>query len=73
MSWDKIDEQWKQATGKVREEWGMLTERDLTMIGGSKDRLIDKIQEKYGIARDDVEKQVDQFASAHFSTESGGT
>ncbi len=69
MSWDKIEGQWKQAIGKVKEEWGMLTDHDLTAIKGKKDQLIGKIQEKYGIAKDEAERQVDEFMSAHLSTD----
>jgi len=47
MSWGKIDGPWKRAMGKIKEEWGMLTDHDLTVIDGNKDQLIGKIQEKY--------------------------
>jgi uncharacterized protein YjbJ (UPF0337 family) len=69
MSWDKIEGQWKQWTGKVKEEWGMLTDHDLDLINGKKDQLIGKIQEKYGIAKDEAESQVNEFMSAHLSTD----
>ena len=46
--WDRIKGNWKQVKGKVREKWGLLSGDDLEHIAGHKDRLIGKIQEKYG-------------------------
>jgi uncharacterized protein YjbJ (UPF0337 family) len=45
-------------TGKVKEQWGKLTDQDLTVIDGKRDQVVGKIQEKYGIARDEAERQV---------------
>jgi uncharacterized protein YjbJ (UPF0337 family) len=47
--------------GKVKEMWGKLTDDDLTAINGKKEQLVYKIQERYGIAKDAAEKQVDEF------------
>jgi uncharacterized protein YjbJ (UPF0337 family) len=47
--------------GKVKEKWGKLTDDDLTAIDGKKEQLVDKIQERHGIAKDAAEKQVDEF------------
>ena len=49
--WDQLQGNWKQIKGKVREKWGLLTDDDLEHIAGHKDRLIGKIQEKYGEAK----------------------
>lgn len=49
--WDRVKGNWKQIKGKVREKWGLLTEDDLEHIAGHKDRLVGKIQEKYGEAK----------------------
>jgi uncharacterized protein YjbJ (UPF0337 family) len=65
MNWDKIEGQWKQSAGKVKEKWGKLTDNDLTAINGKREQLVGKIQERYGIAKDEAEKQVDEFAVAH--------
>jgi uncharacterized protein YjbJ (UPF0337 family) len=62
MNWDKIEGPWKQPAGKVKEKWGKLTDDDLTVINGKREQLVGKIQERYGIAKDEVEKQVDEFA-----------
>ena len=49
--WDQIRGNWKQLKGRVREKWGLLTDDDLEHIAGHKDRLVGKIQEKYGEAK----------------------
>jgi uncharacterized protein YjbJ (UPF0337 family) len=61
MNWDQIEGKWKQYSGKAREQWGKLTDNDFTVIAGKKDQLVGKIQERYGIAKDEAEKQVDEF------------
>ncbi|MEQ1803554.1 MAG: CsbD family protein [Gammaproteobacteria bacterium] len=58
MNWDRIEGNWKQATGKVKERWGKLTNDDLDVIAGRRDQLAGKIQERYGIAKDEAEKQL---------------
>ncbi len=65
MNWDQIEGKWKQAMGKVRVKWGKLTDDDLTTINGKKEQLVGKIQERYGIAKDVAEKQVDEFTQAY--------
>ncbi|MBS0436919.1 MAG: CsbD family protein, partial [Proteobacteria bacterium] len=52
---------WKQFKGKVKEQWGKLTDDDLDVIAGKRDQLVGKIQERHGIARDDAEKQVSDW------------
>ena len=59
MDWDRVQGSWKQSTGKVKEKWGKLTDDDLTAINGRRDQLEGKIQERYGIAKDQVRKDVD--------------
>lgn len=61
MNWDRIEGNWKQFTGKVREKWGALTDDDFDKIAGKRDQLIGRIQERYGIAKDEAEKQVRDF------------
>ena len=58
MNWDRVEGNWKQVTGKVKEQWGKLTEDDLTVINGKQDQLVGRIQERYGIAKDEAERQV---------------
>lgn len=58
MNKDMIAGNWKQLTGKVKEQWGKLTDDDLTVIEGKRDQLIGRVQERYGIARDKAAEQV---------------
>lgn len=61
MNWDQIEGNWKQFKGKVREKWGELTDDDIQIIGGKKDKLIGKLQEKYGLAKEEAEEELRQF------------
>ena len=63
MNWDTIKGNWKQMTGKVKEEWGELTDDEITEAEGDREQLVGKIQAKYGIAKDEAEKQVDSFVA----------
>ena len=58
MNWDRIEGNWKQVTGKVKEQWGKLTDDDLLAIEGRRDQLVGKIQTRYGISREEAEAQV---------------
>jgi uncharacterized protein YjbJ (UPF0337 family) len=60
---DKVKGQWKQLAGKVKAQWGKLTEDDVTIVDGTSEYLEGKIQERYGIARDEARRQVKDFAS----------
>jgi uncharacterized protein YjbJ (UPF0337 family) len=70
MNWDQLEGKWKQYSGKVKEKWGKLTDDDLDVVRGRRDQLIGKIQERYGIVRQEAEKQVDEFARAFRSEDS---
>jgi uncharacterized protein YjbJ (UPF0337 family) len=70
MNWDQLEGKWKQYSGKVKEKWGKLTDDDLTVIRGRRDQLIGKIQERYGIVKQEAEKQVDEFAQSFRSEDS---
>jgi uncharacterized protein YjbJ (UPF0337 family) len=61
MNWDRIEGQWKQMKGSVKERWGKLTDDDLNVIGGKKDQLVGRLQERYGIAKDEAQTQVDEW------------
>ena len=63
MNWDTVKGNWKQMTGKVKEEWGDLIDNDILEAEGDRDQLVGKIQAKYGIAKDEAEKQVDKFVA----------
>lgn len=61
MNLDIAQGQWKQLKGKVREQWGRLTDDEIDVLGGNYQRLIGKLQEKYGKAREEVTNEVNQF------------
>jgi uncharacterized protein YjbJ (UPF0337 family) len=64
MDWNRIEGNWKQAKGTVKEKWGQLTDDDLAQINGQRDQLEGKIQQRYGLAKDMVRKDVDDWLSA---------
>jgi uncharacterized protein YjbJ (UPF0337 family) len=64
MNWDRIEGNWKQLKGKAREKWGKLTDDDIDVVAGKREQLVGTVQERYGIARDEAEKQVDEFQRA---------
>jgi uncharacterized protein YjbJ (UPF0337 family) len=61
MNSDQLQGKWKQVKGSVKERWGKLTDDDINVIDGKHDQLVGKIQEKYGIAREAAQKQVDEW------------
>jgi uncharacterized protein YjbJ (UPF0337 family) len=61
MNWDRIEGNWKQFSGKAQQQWGKLTNDDLNVVEGRRQELVGKIQERYGIAKDDAERQVDTW------------
>ncbi len=61
MNEDQIKGNWKQFKGKVKEKWGKLTDDDLDIVEGRTDQLVGKLQERYGIARQEAEKQYKEF------------
>ena len=63
MNWDRIEGRWQQARGKVREQWGKLTDDDLDVIAGKRDQLVGRLQQRYGAVRDDIEREVREFES----------
>ncbi len=72
MNSDQVEGKWKQLKGTVKEKWGDLTDDDLKIIGGKKDVLVGKIQERYGITREEAQKQADEFHDKHFPAETTG-
>jgi uncharacterized protein YjbJ (UPF0337 family) len=64
MNWDRVEGNWNQIKGRVKEQWGKLTDDDVDVIAGKRDQLVGKIQESYGITKDEAEKQVELFGGA---------
>jgi uncharacterized protein YjbJ (UPF0337 family) len=64
MDWNRVEGNWKQLKGKIKEKWGDLTDDDLDKIAGRRDQLEGKIQERYGFAKDQVQRDVDDWLNA---------
>lgn len=65
MNKDQADGNWKQFKGKVKEQWGKLTDDDLTVVEGKRDQLVGKIQERYGYQKDQAEKELKDWESSN--------
>jgi len=61
MDWNRVEGNWGQISGKIKERWGNLTEDDLTYVNGNRERLEAKLQERYGIAADQVRQDIDEW------------
>lgn len=64
MDWNRVEGNWKQLKGKAKQQWGRLTEDDLTQAAGLREELAGKIQERYGVAKDAAQKQVDEWVNS---------
>ena len=69
MNWDQIAGQWKQFTGSIKQEWGKFTDDDLDYIAGTKDRLIGRLQQKYGLAQEEADRRADDWLKRQKDTE----
>lgn len=58
MNWERIEGNWIQAKERVKQQWNRLTDHQLDVIAGKRERLTSRIQETYGISRDEAEKQL---------------
>ena len=61
MNWTQIEGQWNQAKGQLKSKWAKLTDDDLDNAAGKKDQLVGKLQQRYGILKEDAEKQLDEW------------
>ena len=61
MNQDRIEGNWKQFKGKIKEQWGKLTDDDLTAIEGKAEVMIGKLQERYGVTREEAEKMANDM------------
>ena len=61
MNKDQLQGKWKQMKGSVKERWGKLTDDDVDIIEGQNDKLVGRIQERYGIAKEEAQRQVDEW------------
>ena len=65
MNWDIAQGNWKQMTGTIKQQWGKLTDDAMTQVNGKRDQLVGKIQEAYGISKDEADKQVKEWEKLH--------
>ena len=64
MNWDEIKGNWTELKGKIKQRWGRLTDDDIMAIDGERDELVGRLQKRYGHARAQVEKEVEDFCDA---------
>jgi uncharacterized protein YjbJ (UPF0337 family) len=69
MNADTLKGQWHQVKGAVKTQWGKLTDNDLDQIAGQSEKLIGKLQERYGYARDRAERELNEFDTANRSAD----
>jgi hypothetical protein len=62
MTWTEIEVQWPRLTHQAKAKWAKLSELDLAIVGGNRDRLIDKLEKRYGLPRDDGGQHVDEWS-----------
>jgi uncharacterized protein YjbJ (UPF0337 family) len=65
MNRDTLKGQWKQLQGEVKTRWGKFTDDDLTQMAGQYDKLVGKLQERYGYQRERAEREIDEFLKTH--------
>jgi len=61
MNWDRIEGNWKQFKGQIKEQWGKFTDDELDVVAGKRDQFLGKLQEKYGITKDEAQRQLLEF------------
>jgi uncharacterized protein YjbJ (UPF0337 family) len=64
MNWDRIEGNWKEFKGKAKQQWGKLTDDDLSYINGRRDELSGRIQQRYGYAKDQADREIDTWLQA---------
>ena len=64
MNKDTIEGNWKQIKGQVQQQWGKLTDDDVDVINGKREELAGKLQERYGVAKEEAEKQIKEFETS---------
>ena len=61
MNWDRVEGNWKEYKGQVQQKWGKLTNDDLDVIEGKRTQLSGRLQQRYGVAKDEAERQIDSW------------
>ena len=70
MNWDQVEGKWMQLKGVAKQKWGKLTDDDLDYISGSRDRFVGRLQERYGVGKEEAQTQADSWLASHPQTES---
>ncbi len=65
MNTDQMSGKWKQMKGAAKQQWGKLTDDDLEVIAGKRDALIGKLQERYGMVKEDAQKKADEWLKSY--------
>jgi len=63
-AWNRIQGNWKQFSGRVRQQWGLLTDDDVVEIDGKRENLVGKLQERYGLSQEAANRQIDSWADS---------
>ena len=71
MNWDQVEGKWKQVRGSAKQQWGKLTDNDLEQIAGMRDKLVGKLQERYGIAQEEAQTKADEWIKVQNGTGEG--
>jgi uncharacterized protein YjbJ (UPF0337 family) len=61
MNWEQVEGRWDHFKGKIRENWGKLTDQELDQIAGKRDQLLGKLKERYGLEKEAAQKELDRF------------
>lgn len=61
MNWDQVKGNWNELKGEIKERWGRLTDDDLDVIEGKRDQLVGQLQKRYGIEKEEAEKEVEEY------------
>ena len=68
MNWDRIEGNWKQFKGTLKEKWGKVTDDELDQIAGKRDMLVGKLQERYGMSKDAADREVSDWENQQRDT-----
>ena len=61
MNWDQIEGNWMKAKGKLRQQWGKLTDDDLARISGKREELAGRLQQRYGYAKEQADREIEDW------------
>ncbi|MGH9559688.1 MAG: CsbD family protein [Bryobacteraceae bacterium] len=65
MDWNRVEGEWEQIKGSAKERWAKFTEDDLKEIAGNRDKIVGKLQEKYGISKDEAYRRAEEWLKQH--------